>query len=110
MARLQTSLEASLREITQIQNSHAAMIERIQAFNERFVEHDRREGEDRIRIIATLERITETLGAHGPEIKAHAEAIGILKQWNMLLAAAIGALAAGGVGWIIQHLQTTGLR
>lgn len=110
MARLQLSLDASLKEITQIQTSHAAMIERLTAFNERFVEHDRREGEDRIKIIATLERITDTLGTHGQDIKAHGEVLGTLKQWNMLLAAAIGALASGGVGWIIQHLQTTVIR
>ncbi len=105
--RLQAAFAETLKEAAKITTTQAAMMERQSAFNQAFLEHDEREGEDRERIIATLDKITETLGHQGAEIKIHAESIGTLKQWTWYLAAAVGALASSGVAWIIQHLQAT---
>ncbi|MDG4594218.1 MAG: hypothetical protein P9F75_00740 [Candidatus Contendobacter sp.] len=107
MDRFRDAAEKAIRESAKTQAQQALLIARITALNNRFLEHDEREGDDRVRIINTMERITETLGGQGAEIKANSEAIGTLKQWSWLLAGAIGALAASGVGWIIQHLQAT---
>lgn len=107
ISRLQAAFEASLKAGTEIQGNQARMIERIAAFNEKFIEHDEREGADRERIIATLQQVVAAIGTHERHLERHAEALATLKQWSMLLAAALGALAAGGTGWIIQHLQAT---
>ena len=105
--RLQTAFAETLKEAAKITTTQAAMMERQTAFNQAFLEHDEREGKERERIIATLERINENLHQQGEQIKIHAEAISTLKQWTWYLAAAVGALASSGVAWIIQHLQAT---
>jgi len=103
---LRQAFEESLRSSAQIQANQAAMIERITAFNEKFLEHDEREGEDRIRIITAIEMMTRELAAHQVILARQDEQIGSLRQWSLYLAATIGSIATGGVVWIIQHLQS----
>ncbi|MDG4549856.1 MAG: hypothetical protein P9F19_01395 [Candidatus Contendobacter sp.] len=105
--RLQLAFENSLKAAMEIQGNQTRMIDRITTFNEKFIEHDAREGEDRERIIETLQQVLKTLSAHDIHLTRHEENITMLKTWNLLLAGAVGALAAGGTAWIIQHLQTT---
>ncbi|MDG4550742.1 MAG: hypothetical protein P9F19_15945 [Candidatus Contendobacter sp.] len=105
ISKLQESFEKTLREATVIQAAQTTLMERQNAFNQAFLEHDEREGEDRQRIIETMDKINTVLSHHNQEIKIHAESIGTLKQWTWYLAATVGALASSGVAWIIQHLQ-----
>lgn len=113
ITRLQQAFEESLRSAALIQANQTAMIERITAFNEKFLEHDEREGEDRARIIAALDTMTRDLSGHQAHLAQHDEQVSTLKQWALYLAAGYGALAAAGlamatagVAWVIQHLQT----
>lgn len=108
--RLQVAFEESLKAAMEIQTNQTRMIERITTFNEKFIEHDTREGEDRERVIETLQQVSKTLITHDIHLARHEEKITILELWNLLLAGAIGALAAGGTAWIIQHLQSTVIR
>ncbi|MDS4030781.1 MAG: hypothetical protein RKO66_12000 [Candidatus Contendobacter sp.] len=105
LARLQELFDKRIEEIAEIQRIQAALIERIAGINERFAAHDRQENEDRVELLGVLKTVTETLAVYGQEIKAHGEAIGTLKQWDMLIAMAVAAVATSGVWWIIQHLQ-----
>ena len=104
---LNGAFEDSLKAFTDIQNTQTRLMERITTFNEKFAEHDERESEDRARLINTLDQLSRTLAAHDRQLERHTESIASLKLWDLLLASAIGALAAGGSAWIIQHLQTT---
>jgi hypothetical protein len=108
--RLQVAFENSLKAAMEIQGNQTRMIDRITDFNEKFIQHDEREGEDRERIIDTLKQINSMVSTHDRQLERHAEAINTLKLWDMLLAAALGALASGGVAWIIHHLQATVIR
>lgn len=107
LIRLHESLEENVRETTRIQATNAALLERIAAFHEKFVDHDRKDAEDRDMVIKTLERITESLNRHEVEIQRHAEAISTLKQWGLMIVAAISGISTGGLAWILNHVQTT---
>lgn len=113
ITRLQQAFEESLRNTAVIQANQTAMIERITAFNEKFLEHDEREGEDRVRIIAAINTMTQELSTHHSTLARHDEQVSTLKQWVLYgataygaLATALAALATAGVAWIIQHLQS----
>lgn len=101
----QATLSEYIKTMGSIQATQAATTERITAFMERFLLHDEREGQDRERIIDAITAITGELTDHKTKLARHDEQIATLSQWSLWLAAAIGALATGGVGWIISHLQ-----
>lgn len=106
--RLQSAFENHLKVSSEVQATQAAMLERITAFNERFVEHDERESEDRVRILDSLALVMRELNENKTSIARHEEQISTLKQWSLMLAAALGSLATGCVGWVISHLQQNG--
>ena len=97
---MQQAIDVQLAESRDAHERYAVMIERILALQERFMEHDRRETDDRKIIMATLERVSSTLAAH-------AEAIAALKQWDMIIAGVLGSAITGVVGWIITHLSAS---
>ena len=97
---MQQAIDVQLAESRDAHERYSVMIERILALQERFMEHDRRETDDRKIIMATLERVSSTLAAH-------AEAIAALKQWDMIIAGVLGSAITGVVGWIITHLSAS---
>lgn len=97
---MQQAIDVQLAESRDAHERYSVMIERILALQERFMEHDRRETDDRKIIMATLERVSSTLAAH-------AEAISALKQWDMIIAGVLGSAITGVVGWIITHITSS---
>ena len=97
---MQQAIDVQLAESRDAHERYSVMIERILALQERFMEHDRRETDDRKIIMATLERVSSTLAAH-------AEAISALKQWDMIIAGVLGSAITGVVGWIIAHVTSS---
>jgi len=95
---MQQSINTQIAESRDARGQCTEAINRILALQERFLEHDRRETEDRKAIIATLEQVSATL-------VSHSEAIASLKTWSKGLTGVVWAAITGVTGWIISHLS-----
>ena len=100
LSEMQQTVNAQLAESRDAHAKYSVAIDRILSLQERFLEHDRRETEDRNAIMATLERVSATLAAH-------AEAIKSLKAWNKGITGILWASITSVVGWIIAHVTSS---
>lgn len=107
MERFRETSERAIRLVAESHEKQSAMLLSLIELSTKFSDHDKRETEDRDRSMAVIEGMMKMLIEHGNDINTHSEAIVSLKQWNLLIAGAIGALASSGTVWIIQHLQST---
>lgn len=97
---MQQSIDTQIAESRDARGQYTEAINRVLTLQEQFMEHDRRENDDRRTIMEILNRLSST-------IAAHAEAIESLKSWNKGITGILWASITGVVGWIIAHITSS---
>lgn len=103
VSRLQASFEESLRNGAMIQANQAAMLERIAAFNEKFLEHDEKEGADRANFYEFMDMARRQNSEHATLIAKLQSEISALWKWNTWLVGMFTAAIASLMTWIVSH-------